>query len=556
MSGMAAARQPRALDFPEIRARVQSIEAGTKLMLVIAAGGCGYAISTWDQPHRALLASLFAVAAGIAVLLSLLPHERIVRSRGREAFFLATSSATIALSAATSAVDGGANSPLSLLFFLPLVFAALSFPLASVVVIGALDYSAYVVVGVTGDAPSPQHVGFFALCLASMAVICAWHARNQDRRREELARVSRADPLTGCLNRRGFEERFAGELGQAARSGCPLGLVMIDLDRFKHTNDSLGHAAGDDLLCWAVDTMQAFVRPLDSVGRLGGDEFALLLPGAGALEVESVSDRLQAALAERAPASMGIATFPADGTEQGELFRRADQSLYTGKQGRSLTPATRKDLSWATALACAVEERITIIRHEHSRQVADYAMTMGRALGWTEDECELLEMAAILHDVGKVSLPDRLLRKEEPLSASEWEEIQLHPVTGAEIASRIEGLDAIVPWIRHSHEHYDGSGYPDGLSRDGIPLASRVLHVADAFDAMVSGRPYRAAKTVGEAHAELRANAGTQFDPGCVALFEEYCVPLFHLTPETIHGTRSIRDDVNAVSEGPGAAVG
>ena len=131
-------------------------------------------------------------------------------------------------------------------------------------------------------------------------------------------------------------------------------------------------------------------------------------------------------------------------------------------------------------------------------------------------------MAAILHDVGKVTVPDHVLRKREPLTEREWEAIKRSPVRGAEMVARIQGLEEIVPWIRHSHERFDGSGYPSGLTGEKIPPACRVIHVADAFDAMVSGRPYRAAVSTEEALVELRLHAGTQFDPECVERLEEY----------------------------------
>jgi diguanylate cyclase (GGDEF)-like protein len=512
-------------DFSEVRFRTESIEAGIKLWLVVCAGGWGYVAATTAQPNRGLIASLFGIGAVAALLFVLIPHERVVRGSWREPFFLVWSLFNIALAAAVVYADGGSTSPLSLLFFLPLVFAALSYPLASVVAIGVLDYLVYIAVGLTGESPHGAYVGFFALCLACTAVICAWHARNQDRRRQELARTSRADPLTGCLNRRGFDERFEAELSRVARSGQPMGLILLDLDRFKEINDSEGHAAGDEVLCWVVNTMQGVVRPADSVGRIGGDEFAVLLPEAGRQDTATVAYRLRKALAEQAPASAGLACFPADGTDRDELQRHADDELRSGKQGRTISLKSGKELSWATALARAVDERM-MVRHEHSRRVADFCVAMAKGLGWSENDVELIEIAAMLHDVGKVSVPDRILLKQQPLTVEEWEELKKHPLAGAELVARIDGLEPIVPWIRHSHEHFDGSGYPDGLSREAIPLACRMLHVADAFDAMMSDRPFGLTLSPEESLAELHRKSGTQFDPGCVALFEDHCYPL------------------------------
>jgi diguanylate cyclase (GGDEF)-like protein len=508
------------IDFSEVRSRAESIGAGVRLTLALCAAGWLYVASTWDQPNRNLIASLFGIGAIVALLFVLIPHERVVRSRWREPFFMLWSITNIALTTVVVAADGGSTSPLALLFFVPVVFAALSYPLVPVIVISALDYVAYVAVGVAGEQPDPQYVGFFAFSLACIAVLCGWHARDQDRRRAALSRVSRADPLTGCLNRRGFEERFDAELSRASRTGRPLGLVMLDLDHFKEINDTRGHAAGDDVLRWAVEVMSEVVRPMDVVGRIGGDEFAIAVPGAGPDDSSAVAKRLQAALADRAPVSLGFACFPSDGADREELQRAADLGLYAGKRERPTRTLkmTSKELSWATTLARAVDERMAV-QHEHSWKVAEYCVSIAEQLGWSEHELELLQMAAILHDVGKVSIPDYILRKRDPLTEKDWEAIRMNPVRGAEMVSRIQGLETIVPWVRHSHERMDGAGYPDGLSGDAIPEACRILHVADAFDAMTSGRPYKRPMSPEEALEELRRHAGTQFDPRCVELF-------------------------------------
>ncbi|HYZ27411.1 MAG TPA: diguanylate cyclase [Thermoleophilaceae bacterium] len=513
---------------------MESIDIGVRLVLLMCAAGILYALYTWDdRGGRQLIVSLLGVSAAVALAIYLLPRERIVRSRWREPFFVVWSVLQILVITVAYGADRTTTSPLALLFFIPIVYAALSYSLLSMLTVAAFDFLCYIGAASfvftrlgldTTEQPRPEYSGFFAFSLAVIAILCTWYARQQDRRRGDLARISRADPLTGSLNRRGFGERFQAELNAAERAGQPLGLLQIDLDKFKEINDTQGHAAGDELLIWVVRTLQELLRPTDWVGRLGGDEFAVLLPGASRGNATEVADRVRYALLERAPASIGVAIFPIDGADPDELHRRADAELYEQKGDRperALTPLERKELSWATTLANAVDTRMAV-QHEHSTNVGEYAAAIGRQLGRDDDELTLLRMAGILHDVGKVVVPDRILRKAGPLTEEEFEAIKPFPAAGAELVSRIEGMEPIVPWIRHSHERLDGKGYPDGLVGDAVPLGARILHVADAYDSMTSKRTYRPAMSLHQALSELRAGAGTQFDPDCVAALEAY----------------------------------
>jgi diguanylate cyclase (GGDEF)-like protein len=521
-------------DRSEIRFRVESIDIGVRLTLMMCVAGILYALYTWDdRGGRQLIVSLLAISAVVALTIYLLPRERIVRSPWRESFFFGWSVLQIVVITVVYGADKTPTSPLALLFFIPLVYAALSYPLPSVVAIAALDFLCYVGavsfvftrLGLeTAEQPKPEYSGFFAFALGVIAILCSWYARQQESRRQDLARISRADPLTGSLNRRGFAERFEAELNAAERSGQPLGLLQIDLDHFKAINDTKGHAAGDELLIWVVRTVNELLRPTDWVGRLGGDEFAILLPGASRGNADEVADRVRYALTERAPASIGIAVFPIDGAAPEELHRRADDMLYERKgdlRGATMGPLERKELSWATTLANAVDTRMAV-QHEHSTNVGEYAAAIGRRLGWAENEVGLLRMAGILHDVGKVVVPDRILRKAGTLTEEEFEAIKPFPAAGAELVARIEGMEPILPWIRHSHERIDGGGYPDGLAGEAIPLGARILHVADAYDSMTSQRTYRPPLALDQALSELRSGAGSQFDPDCVAALEEY----------------------------------
>jgi diguanylate cyclase (GGDEF)-like protein len=494
------------------------VGAGVCLTFVVCFAGFGYVAWTWNQPGRALLAALFAAGTIGGLLVWWLPTERIIRSRWREPFFLAWSLLDLALIASLVAIDGTVKSPLALTLFVPVVFAAMSYPLPSVIVVGVLSVAVYLgIAAADGDAGSPQ-VFFFAFSLACTAVMSAWQARNHDRQRCELSRVSRADPLTKCLNRRGLRERADAELSHSMRHGMPFSVLVLDLDNFKRVNDTRGHSTGDAVLCRVVECVGQVVRPSDAVGRLGGDEFAVLLPETSETEASAVAARVTEALAADAPCSIGVACFPLDGNDLDSLLREADTRLYAsrnGRDGRAVAPGER--LGWATALAEAVDMRMDT-RHEHSRAVASYAVTIAAEMEWDEEGLGLLRLAGMLHDVGKVAVPDEILRKPGPLTEAEYAEVRRHPLIGADLVARVEGLDPIVPWIRHSHEHFDGTGYPSGLRGEDIPVAARILLVADAFDAMTSDRPYRGALSHDEALQELQAQAGSQFDPRCVEL--------------------------------------
>ncbi|MCW2969134.1 MAG: diguanylate cyclase protein/HDIG protein [Solirubrobacterales bacterium] len=505
------------VDQSALRVRVATISAGIWLTYVVCGSSAIYLVLTWDRPHRALIASLFGAGIAAAAIAAQLPRERIVRSRYREAFFLGWSVLDLALIMVGTLADGGTKSPLALIFFMPVVFASLSYPRASVLAVGSLSVAGYLTLAVALGGSSWGYEALFAVMLICTCAMSSWQARIHHRQRGALMEVSRADPLTGCLNRRGFEERAVAELGASARRARQGAVIVLDIDHFKEVNDRHGHAAGDELLRWVVATLRTTVRTADAIGRLGGDEFAVLfadMDSAGALEGAA---RITEALSERAPCSVGMACFPVDGVELEELMRQADIRLYASRHGRPDrdSTSTTERLSWAATLAHAVDMRMDT-QHEHSRAVANCAVTIGEALGWPQEMLGMLRIAAMLHDVGKVTVPDTILCKPGRLTAEELACVQGHSAAGAELVSRVEGLDVIVPWIRHSHESFDGSGYPDGLAGEAIPQASRIKLVADAFDAITSKRSYSDAMSVADACEELRRNAGTQFDPACV----------------------------------------
>jgi diguanylate cyclase (GGDEF)-like protein/putative nucleotidyltransferase with HDIG domain len=501
-------------DVGEIRFRLDSVAAGTWITYIVCAAGGIYVAVFPDLAYRSLMGAMFAAGLAGGLVVATLPWERIIRSRWREPAFLAWSILDLGLIATMVALDGKAQSPLALLFFIPVVFAGMSYPRPSVVALSVLTLGAYLAVGLSTGSEA-AYVLMFEVALSCTALMSLWQARNHERRSEQLATVSRTDPLTGCLNRRGFSERGRTELDHATRTGKPCSLILLDLDAFKEVNDMQGHGAGDALLCRVVTELETVLRPMDAIGRLGGDEFALLLPDSGRAGGDAATQRVRDVLAPVAPASVGFATYPVDGTDLDALLRIADAQLYESKATSREAASSEERLSWAATLAHAVDLRMDS-RHEHSPNVALLAVAIAQRLGWTDEELGSLRIAAMLHDVGKAEIPDSILRKPGKLSPEEFTEIKQHPLLGAGIVERVDGLEDVVPWIRHAHEHWDGSGYPDGLAGENIPLASRVLLVADAFDAMTSPRPYRDPLPPEEAIEELVRHRGTQFDASCV----------------------------------------
>jgi diguanylate cyclase (GGDEF)-like protein/PAS domain S-box-containing protein len=321
-----------------MRMREAPIVAGTWLTFGVGAFGETYVVLTWTRPNRSSLAVLFALAVLTAIIVLALPRERIVRSRMREPFFLAWSLLDFVMLVIGTLLDGGTTSPLVLVFFIPVVFSSMSYPLASVVAVGAISVVSYLVLALSIGGASTEYEVAFAIALVCTAAMSGWQAQNHNRQHRALSTASRTDPLTGCLNRRGFEERAEAELRAMARSGLRGAIVVFDIDHFKPVNDTFGHAAGDQLLCWFASTVEAAVRPSDAVGRLGGDEFALLLTEVDADSAGESAERIQRALRERAPASLGVAVFPDDGTDLELLCRRADARLYASREARSEHP--------------------------------------------------------------------------------------------------------------------------------------------------------------------------------------------------------------------------
>ncbi len=363
---------------------------------------------------------------------------------------------------------------------------------------------------------------------------------------EEAERMANTDALTGLFNRRYFQQRLKEEIARCSRFGDIFSLVFLDVDLFKQYNDTYGHLAGDEILKLLGQVIVRSIRTIDIGFRYGGDEFAILLPGTplnGATRVaERIRQGVQTATGNIGVAqtcSLGIASWPTDGLTGEEITRAADAALYDAKQsGRNrvclacevlsseeLRKAKTDELQDDSAilkricnLAASVDARDDHSR-DHSRKVSQHATSIATALGYSKDRIERIRTAALLHDIGKVSIPDHLLTKSEPLVAEDWELIHAHPNLGVAILQHVDSLKDCLAAVQYHHERYDGTGYPAGLKGDNIPLDARILAVADSYDAMTSPRPYRSALSAEEAIEEIRRGAGTQFDSKVVNAF-------------------------------------
>jgi diguanylate cyclase (GGDEF)-like protein/putative nucleotidyltransferase with HDIG domain len=374
----------------------------------------------------------------------------------------------------------------------------------------------------------PSGMLLLALLLLLLRMLRRRERAGADAKLAHLEKVAVTDPLTGLRNRRTFDDDLARALGKGR-----VCLVMVDLDGLKQTNERLGHAVGDE----RIRAVSAAVRTADRSAtgyRLGGDEFAAILAGCGADAGHRFAHRVQDAMrvqhgGDGPSVAVGVAV-GAKGGAAGDLMRRADTALLAAKRMTSqirvhspeldlasLEPAarSRRQDDLAVALAAAVDAKDGD-GYDHSRSVADLAGDIGELVGLSLEQVELVRTAGLLHDVGYLDVDDAIFAKDEPTTDAEWDEIASHAERGARLLARC-GFGEIAEWVRHHHERIDGGGYPDGIAGDTIPLEARILHVADAYEAMTRGRSYQPRMTADAALAELERLAGTQFDARCVA---------------------------------------
>ncbi|MFC2007875.1 diguanylate cyclase [Chloroflexota bacterium] len=354
------------------------------------------------------------------------------------------------------------------------------------------------------------------------------------------------DELTGLFNHRYFHQRLSEEIARSSRFGDVFSLVFLDLDLFKTYNDVSGHPSGDKILKIIGQHIQESVKETDVCFRYGGDEFAIILPGVQADDGRRLAERIRKGVEARMDlpgvpltCSIGLASWPNDGVMREEIIRAADAALYYAKQtGKNrtcmasevvLSEALRVEsglnqtsskvvLSTIYALAATVDAK-DHSTYGHSKKVSEYAMDIAEALDYSREGIDRIRAAALLHDIGKIGISDRLLKKSGALTPDEWKLVHTHPDLGVAIIKHIDSLSDCLDAVQYHHEHFDGNGYPAGLKGDNIPLDARIMAIADAYDAMTSPRAYRKIMTKEQALDELQRRAGMQFDPVIVDVF-------------------------------------
>jgi len=376
-----------------------------------------------------------------------------------------------------------------------------------------------------------------------------------------LEKLATTDELTGLANRRGFREAIGLETERARRYESDFALAMIDVDGFKAINDVYGHVFGDRVLVEVAKALKDGARATDVVARYGGDEFIVLMPNTDTRKAVSAVERFRRRIAGcvisdgqrslEVTISAGISALDSKDRTAGPdiLIRQADEALYAAKHGGGNVTKIWNEIARDRTEGGADEAaRVEDLRREvaglslqtkemvvqsigslihaleardpytkaHSANVTRYAVAIAETLDLAPEETAVIRRAAMVHDIGKIAVPDSILRKPGPLDDHERRIMQRHVLTGVKILGQIHFLKREVPLVRHHHEHWDGKGYPDGISGEAIPLGARILAVADAFDAITSNRVYHNARSVSDALRILVEESGRQFDPDVV----------------------------------------
>jgi len=356
---------------------------------------------------------------------------------------------------------------------------------------------------------------------------------------KENVKLSITDPLTGIYNSRYFYDNLRREINRTTRYGGTTSVIMFDLDDFKNCNDLYGHQAGDYVLREVAQRMLRYCRQTDILARYGGDEFIILLPQTDQGGGIKLGERIRLGLEEelfagkreklryKVTLSGSVITSPQDGDEVEDLIRKLDTLLYIAKwmgENRVYSPSTISLEFIQDQLLERVDQKDHYTR-QHSERVANYATTLARKMNLDKEQIEVIRIGSLVHDVGKIGIPEVALNKPGELTEQEWSLIRAHPRNSAKIIRLSPLPREIIPLILHHHERWDGTGYPEGLKGEEIPLGARIIGLVDAYDGMSVERPYRGSLKPQEGVEEIKKLAGSQFDPTLAEVFARTISP-------------------------------
>jgi diguanylate cyclase (GGDEF)-like protein/putative nucleotidyltransferase with HDIG domain len=514
-----------------------------RILAALFAAGATLSLFTLALPHsaHANAAAMLAIV-GIAYAVAALLFWRA--ERVAESLLPLTLAAGTTLVTAVSYFSAELRSPLIFLYLWVFLYSAYFFTTRMMVAQIAYVAATYAIL-LTARAPLQTDTAWWLVGMGTLGVAAVVIRVMRQHVATLIARLydsARSDPLTGLPNRRGFREALDLELARARRADGRLTVIVGDLDGLKEVNDRSGGRSGDAALQRVAQLLSRGKREIDVVARVGGEEFALVLPDTDQHGAFVIAERLRCDLRDefRAHAvpltiSFGIAAYPRDGETAAALLRATGEAVQAAKlNGRDRTmlhsPAMRgapqldgegQDIAAERLLAVmldlaeAVDLRFSGTAR-HSETVGRYAEMMARELGLSEARTARVRLAGLLHDIGKVGVPDSILQKPARLTETELEVIKRHPELGAQMLDH-PSLTDVRDWVGGHHERPDGHGYPRGLDDQSIPLEARIIAVADAYEAMTSDRAYRSSLNHRAAREELESCAGTQFDPRVVA---------------------------------------
>ncbi len=360
-------------------------------------------------------------------------------------------------------------------------------------------------------------------------------------------RLAYTDALTGAPNRRYLDEHLGLAVSTARMNGEPLTIAYVDIDNFKLLNDFLGHMQGDEVLIRVADALRAEIAEPAVFARFGGDEFVIVFPGEAVAQARRALESVRRTVSglglvngSQVPlpirVSCGFATLRGEEGPR-DLIAEAEEQMYLDKAatpavvmsgaaggGSPATSVKVANLKALRSLVKAIDRRDSYTRF-HSDHATHLALQMARRLGLAEDDVNALTIGGPIHDLGKIVVPDEILRKPGPLTPHERRNMEEHPVMGAAITAAVMDYDVVVELVRHHHERFDGDGYPGRLQAEEISLPTRIFTLADAYSAMTTDRPYRKGLTIEQAVDQIERGAGTQFDPD---LAREFVAMLTH----------------------------